>query len=82
MLLTKRGKYQSLSDVTRIGVFCGNQKGFGFVTVEGEEEDYFIPEFAALGAMHGDKVMIKVMNVSVGKRKEAQVTDILEYAND
>ena len=82
VLLTKRGKYQSLSDVTRIGVFCGNQKGFGFVTVEGEEEDYFIPEFAALGAMHGDKVMIKVMNVSVGKRKEAQVTDILEHAND
>ena len=82
VLLTKRGKYQSLSDITKIGVFCGNQKGFGFVTVEGEEEDYFIPEFATLGAMHGDKVMIKIMSVSVGKRKEAQVTSILEHGND
>lgn len=82
VLLTKRGKYQSLSDITKIGMFCGNQKGFGFVTVEGEEEDYFIPEFATLGAMHGDKVMIKIMSVSVGKRKEAQVTSILEHGND
>lgn len=82
VLLTKRGKYQSLSDVTKIGMFCGHQKGFGFVSVEDEEEDYFIPEFSTLGAMHGDKVMIKVMNAPAGRRKEAQVTKILEHGND
>lgn len=82
VLLTKRGKYQSLSDVTKIGTFCGHQKGFGFVTVEGETEDYFIPEFATLGAMHGDKVMIKIMKAPTGRRKEAQVSKILEHGND
>lgn len=82
VLLTKRGKYQPLSDVTKIGMFCGHQKGFGFVSVEDEEEDYFIPEFSTLGAMHGDKVMIKLTDAPAGKRKEAQVTKILEHGND
>ncbi len=81
ILLTKRGKYQSLSDITKIGMFTGHQKGFGFVTVEGEEEDYYIPEFATAGALHNDKVMIKMIKAPVGRRKEAEVVKILEHGN-
>ncbi|MBE5941410.1 MAG: ribonuclease R [Lachnospiraceae bacterium] len=81
VLLTKRGKYQSLSDVTKIGVFTGNAKGFGFVTVEGEEEDYFVPDYATKGAMHADKVMIKILKAPVGRRKEAEVVQIIEHGN-
>ena len=79
ILLTKRGKYQSLSDITKIGTFIGHQKGFGFVSVEGEEEDYFIPENAVAGAMHNDKVMIKITNAPVGRRKEAQIVKVIEH---
>lgn len=82
VLLTKRGKYQPLFDVTKIGMFCGNPRGFGFVSVEGEEEDYYIPESATLGAMHGDKVMLKIMDAPAGRRKEAQITKILEHGTD
>ena len=81
ILLTKRGKYQSLSEITKIGMFTGHQKGFGFVTVEGEEEDYYIPEFATAGALHNDKVMIKIIKAPVGMRKEAEVVKILEHGN-
>ncbi len=81
VLLTKRGKYQSLCDVTKIGMFTGNAKGFGFVTVEGEEEDYFIPDYATKGAMHGDKVMIKILKAPVGRRKEAEVVRVMEHGN-
>lgn len=81
VLLTKRGKYQSLSEVTKIGMFTGHQKGFGFVTVEGEEEDYYIPDFATAGALHNDKVMIKIMKAPVGRRKEAEVIKIMEHGN-
>ncbi len=81
VLLTKRGKYQSLSDVTKIGVFTGNAKGFGFVTVEGEEEDYFVPDYATKGAMHADKVMIKILKAPVGRRKEAEVVRVMEHGN-
>lgn len=82
VLLTKRGKYQSLSEVTKIGTFIGHQKGFGFVSVEGEAEDYFIPEDAVSGAMHNDKVLIQVTNAPAGRRKEAQVIRIMEHGND
>ena len=81
VLLTKRGKYQSLSEITKIGMFTGHQKGFGFVTVEGEEEDYYIPDFATGGAMHNDKVMIKVIKAPAGRRKEAEVVKVLEHGN-
>lgn len=81
VFLTKRGKYQSLSDVTKIGMFTGHQKGFGFVTVEGEEEDYYIPDFATGGALHNDKVMIKIMKAPEGRRKEAEVVKIIEHGN-
>ena len=81
VLLTKRGKYQSLSDVTKIGIYTGNPKGFGFVTVEDEEEDYFVPENASSGAMHGDKVMIRIVKSPTGRRKEAEVVRIMEHGN-
>lgn len=82
ILLTKRGKYQSLSEVAKTGLYIGHQKGFGFVSVDGEEEDYFIPEYATAGAMHGDKVMIRLLKVTQGRRKEAEVVRILEHGND
>ena len=81
VLLTKRGKYQSLSEITKIGMFTGHQKGFGFVTVEGEEDDYYIPDFATGGALHNDKVMIKIMKAPEGRRKEAEVVKIIEHGN-
>ena len=81
VLLTKRGKYQSLSDVTKIGMYTGNPKGFGFVTVEGEDEDYFIPENVSFGALHGDKVMIRIVKSPTGRRKEAEVVRIMEHGN-
>lgn len=82
VLLTKRGKYQSLSEVTKIGTFIGHQKGFGFVSVEGEEEDYFIADHATGGAMHNDRVMIQITGAPEGKRKEARVLRIVEHGND
>ena len=81
VLLTKRGKYQSLSDVTKIGTFIGNAKGFGFVCVEGEDEDYFIGEHATGCAMNNDKVMIQITKAPAGKRKEAKVVNIIEHGN-
>lgn len=81
VLLTKRGKYQSLSDIKKIGIFIGHPKGFGFVTVEGEDEDYFIGERDTGCAMHNDKVMIQIKGAPTGKRKEARIIQIMEHGN-
>ena len=66
----------------REGTFIGNQKGFGFVEVEGEEEDIFIPANATGTAMHQDHVQVLLgKEPKKGKRQEGTVIRILERAN-
>ena len=78
--ISKRGKYKIAEHTPIIGVFVANKKGFGFVEIEGQEEDYFIPADFVNNAMHGDTVEIVVMKASSGNRKEAKVITIIERA--
>ena len=77
VILDDKGRYRIPGDNIRTGIFSGTQKGFGFVILEGETEDIFIPEFATKGAVHGDKVSIAI-GERTGKRKEGTVVQILE----
>lgn len=78
--ITKKGKYTKLEKGLVRGVFESNARGFGFVTVEGEEEDYFIPENAVGDAMYHDVVLMQVVipYAEPGKRKEGKVIKVLE----
>lgn len=73
-----KGRYRTPGDKIKTGTFSGTQKGFGFVIIEGEQDDIFIPENATKGAMHGDKVTILVSDEKTGKRQEGMVLQILE----
>ncbi len=42
-----------------VGRFCGNRRGFGFVTPEGRQGDIFIPAHEVGEAMDGDRVRIR-----------------------
>ena len=75
------GKYRVSDNNTKTGTFSGTQRGFGFVIVEGEEDDIFIPENATKGALHNDKVLVSVREGQKGKRKEGEVLRILERSN-
>ncbi len=78
--LTKRGKYKKAERALVTGTFIGNNRGFGFVEIEGQNEDIFIPESGVHGAMHSDIVEIEVLPGIRGKRKEGIVVRILEHA--
>ena len=78
IMLDDKGRYRAPGDMLKTGMFSGTQKGFGFVIIEGETEDIFIPENATKGAMHGDKVTIMINNEKTGKRQEGAVIQILE----
>lgn len=78
IILTKRGKYAKSEVKQIVGTFTAHPKGFGFVTIEGEAEDIFIPESKTGGAMHQDIVEISVSPVETGRRKEGCVLKILE----
>jgi ribonuclease R len=75
---TSKGKYVKLENGVLPGVFISNQRGFGFVRVEGYDEDFFIPEKYTKGAFHNDKVLIKVMDRRDEKHTEAVVVKVLE----
>ena len=47
-------------DLVKEGMFIGNQKGFGFVELEDEEDDIFIPANAVGTAMHQATVRVLV----------------------
>lgn len=77
--ISKRGKYSLPKETYVKGIFISNEKGFGFVEVEGEEEDYFIPEKNIGGAFHHDTVLVAVEPFSTGKRKEGKVIKVLSH---
>ena len=76
--ISKRGKYSVQEVKPVVGTFISNQKGFGFVEVEGQEEDYFIPAEYTGGAFHQDTVEIALLKRSDGKRQEAKIVRIVE----
>jgi ribonuclease R len=76
--LSKRGKYGKAEAFTVRGAFIGNRKGFGFVTVEGREEDVFVPEAYTGGALHGDTVLLTLLPSRQGDKMEGRVVKILE----
>ena len=77
--ITKKGKYVITKEHYIEGYFISNDRGFGFVEVEGQDEDYFIPEDKVNGAFHHDMVLIQVEDSQTGKRKEARVVKVLSH---
>ncbi len=77
--ITKRGKYTIAKEHYIEGYFISNERGFGFVEVEGQEEDYFIPADKVNGAFHHDMVLIQLEENQSGKRKEARVVKVLSH---
>lgn len=76
--ITKRGRYKKPEGRFVTGTFIGNQKGFGFLEVEGMEEDLFVPEAKVNGAFPGDIVQAILLPGQRGKRCEAEITKVLE----
>ena len=83
--ITKRGKYVKCSEDNKplpgavTGTFISNAKGFGFVVVEGMDEDLFIPEDKINGAFHNDTVEVKLLPKGSGKRQEAEVIRVTAH---
>lgn len=80
--VSKKGKFGKAEAFALVGVFSGNARGFGFVAIEGQEEDVFIPADRTGGAFHGDRVQIVIDSEGRGGRPEGTVVRILEHANE
>lgn len=77
--VSKKGKYVKGEAKSFVGTYQAHQRGFGFVTVEGEEEDIFISEEDINGAFHGDNVEVVIKATPEGKRREGKIVKILSH---
>ena len=74
-----KNKKEQQEGIQAEGTFIGHPKGFGFVEIEGQDEDIFIPESDTGTAMHQDKVRIIIRDdKKEGKRQEGVVVKVLE----
>ena len=77
--VTSKGKYKEGSGAGLVGTYLGSSKGFGFVEIEGREEDLYIPEGKNGGALHRDIVQVVLLpSREHVRRQEAQVVRIVE----
>ena len=77
LALTPKAKYVKGNGRALTGTFISHAKGFGFVEIEGREEDLYIPEGKTGGAFHKDTVEVALLPETEGKRQEAQVVRIV-----
>lgn len=76
--VSEKGKYSKAEGKFLVGEFTAHPRGFGFVTVEGQEDDIFIPESQVNGAFHKDTVQVTLLRgESKGKRREGMITKII-----
>lgn len=75
--LTQNGKYSKNKAEPVIGVYRAHPKGFGFVSVEGQDEDIFIKEENTGGAFHLDTVSAAVTDRPEGRSREGKIVKIL-----
>lgn len=62
------------------GVFRGNEKGFGFVKIDGQDEEIYISRGNTKDAVNGDEVLIKIINDTVeGNRKEGKIVKTINH---
>lgn len=69
---------------TREGIFRGSVKGYGFVKIDGTEEEVYISKDHTKGALNGDRVCIKILEEKQQNdfHQEGKVVEVLERERD
>lgn len=77
--VSKKGKYGKAENTAIVGTFQSTQKGFGFVVIDGEDDDIYIAEKNINGALHNDKVQVTITSEKKeGKRREGRILRVIE----
>ena len=66
-----------------IGTYRKNQKGFGFVKIEDQEDEIYISRENSKNALNGDTVAIKIIAEKSGdKKQEGKIVKIVRHEKD
>jgi ribonuclease R len=73
----KKGS-KSTSSKSVIGRVDLTRTGAGFIVVDGEDSDVYVPERFMGNAMNRDTVRVELMSKSTGKRREGKIVEIVK----
>lgn len=79
--VNEAGEFSYAPENQKIGVFHGNEKGFGFVHYDDNELDVFISPVSTLNALNGDEVVIEITRKSddPSRGPEGKVVEITNH---
>ena len=83
-IIFTRSKCYALPDKMEMvkGVVVGHRDGFGFLEVEGDEDDWYIPAFEMKKLITGDRILAKSHKKGFKNKPEASLVRVLETRSE
>ena len=79
----RKNQYRPVDEIYYDGIYKKNQKGFGFVKIEDQEDEIYIAKENSLNALNGDRVLVKIEEEKNKlKKAEGKVVKILKHEKD
>ena len=79
----RKNQYRVVEEVYYDGIYRKNQKGFGFVKLEEQEDEIYISKENSKNALNGDKVLIQIIEErNKLKKAEGKIVKILKHEKD
>ena len=79
----KKNRYRIIEEKYIEGIYRKNQKGFGFVKVEGREGEIYISKDNSLRALNGDRVIVEILEEENKlKNAEGRIKKIIKHEKD
>lgn len=79
----RKSRYRLVEKTYYDGIYRKNQKGFGFVRIESQEDEIYVAKENSLNALNGDRVLIEIIEEKNRiKNAEAKVVKILKHEKD
>lgn len=74
----RKNKYILMDEKYVEGKFQANSKGFGFVKIDGIDDEIHISIERTLNALNGDTVLVKILEDEEEKNKEGRIIKIIK----
>ena len=79
----RKNQYRPVDTVYYDGIYRKNQKGFGFVKIEDQEDEIYIAKENSKNALNGDRVLVEIIEEKNKlKKAEGKVVKILKHEKD
>lgn len=79
----RKNRYRLNEENLQEGIYRKNKKGFGFVKIEGKEEEIYISKDNSMRALNGDRVLVEIIEErNKIKSAEGKIKKIVKHEKD